>query len=822
MKTKKRNQTVAAVMGGVALLSALAAPFDVNLLFGAEPDAATGIDQQRRDERKRRFWDRHLPPAEYSRALEATGVLANKEVEVAVATMWLKAGPFGDFPQAAHNGRMRSIFLRATRDAYQIYAGASSGGLWISLVPFPNGAWASFGETLPNPAVAAIDVDPTNADVIFVGTGDWARYSGAGMYKTTDGGVTWTQVPLPVSPRAFFQILRHPSNSDLMYACCSEGAGGGSGEGGVLRSIDRGATWSLRLSGECTSLVMDPNNGSRQYAAMTRRGVDGINNGIYVTSNGWTSNTSIRHANLPSGTAFGRATLAISDGVTPRVAVLVDNGGDPSGIYQSTDGGVGWTDITPTVGSFSQVWHAQALAYRPGRALDMFAGSVDLIRTTDGGQSWHLARDDNIDAGHADITNLVFSPVTGPNVMWIMNDGGIYQQTLGVGLESWNGAGPTGLNCSQVHVLDAERYMGVIGLQDNGVLESFNSLGTWNRAAAADGFGVEITDQIAKVYWYIDGFWSDPLPTLRIWRKAYGVAGREAPIARQGSGWHESVFHDRYSDRMFLPGELDVRSSPESGTLAWTVDVNVASVGYGKHVFGSRLRPNELYLTYWDFPVISVLRKSGTTWSHEPRDLGWGSTVEQIYVSTDRAGESWAGAVGGGGQTRILHTVDYWQTWEDITGSLTAGGAIDAIAVTPLRPEIIYVGTEIGVFRSTDGGQTWGAFQTGLPVVAVTDINYVADPTHAVGQDKLVASTFGRGVYSRFIDAPALIYVDPGNLGTEEGTFDHPHNSLGEGITHTPSGGTLVLRGDDYSVSSQLLNTQMLLTAYDGTAWVGR
>ena len=768
---------------------------------------------------RRRYWDEAPSPVDYMNAYRATGQAAAREQAVAgavAATTWTRSGPLGNFPERDYNGRMGAIFLDAHAAGYDVYAGGSSGGLWWARGTDGEPQWASIGDGLPNPAVHAIAVDPDDFNRILVGTGDFNRYGGAGMFRTGDGGLTWTKVSLPVNPGDFFRLFHSPSNANAMYACSSEG---------IVRSLNRGWAWSVMENGFCTDLVMDSTNPLVQYAAFINKGVDGADNGVYKTEDAWITSRPIIDSDLPTGPSFARASLAICDGAEANLALLVETDGDLGGIFKSQDRGETWQRISPLAGmsGFGQIWHAQAIAVRPGVPNDVYVGSVVLWRTKDGGAHW--AQEPAY--GHADITQLHFDPITGPDVLWILNDGGIYKHVIGDILstvQSWNGSGETGLNCSQIHSLDAERDMQVIGTQDNGTLQSFDSGANWNFHVGGDGFGVEITDSLAQRYWYVDGFWSDPHPVLRIWRKPFGGSAQEAGLP--GDGWRERLFHDRFASRVYTAGAYALLSSPESGALGFTVDIPfpppLPDKANDSHVYGSRLRGDELYVTYWKETKLTVCRKSGGPWTtYTTPILTPGEAVDQVYVSTENPGESWAGINTDPGWPKLLHTTDYWRHWTDITGSLAPVKRVNAIAVTPMTPKQMFVGTDVGVFRSIDGGATWAPFQDGLPVVQVTDIFYVPDPNRS-GTDHLVVSTFGRGVYARPIAGPPLTYVDPNQVGVEDGMFANPYDTLLEGIGDTPASGWLVLRGDDHLISEPLLvHTNMLITAYDGSARIG-
>lgn len=805
-----RNLRRAVLIGMLSVIALPALPFaraqvKSNRSFAPDP--------------KRRYWDEALSPEKYMRAYHASGQAeaAKRDTAPAVApTGWTRSGPLGNFPERRYNGRMGAIFVDEHATGYDVYVGGSAGGLWWARGTDGEPAWTSIGETLPNPAVHAIAVDPADFDKIIVGTGDFNRYGGAGMFSTANGGATWTAVSLPVDPAAFFEIFHFPGDPNEMSACSSSG---------ILRSVDRGLNWDLMEDGLCTDLAIDESNPAIQYATFMGKGTDGVDNGVYKTTDGWLHSTRITDADLPSGEFFARASIAVCRGEEANLALLVETDGDLGGIFRSSDAGENWNRISPIGGlnGFGQIWHAQALTIRPGNPDDIFAGSVKLWRTVDGGSTWSLVAD----YGHADITQLHFDDASGDDKLWILNDGGIYKRTIpasGIGFtQSWNGAGATGLNCSQVHNLDAERDMQVIGLQDNGVLQSFDSGSSWNFYTGGDGFGVEIVDSLAERYWYVDGFWSDPHPTLRIWRKPFGSGKQEASI---GDHWHERLFYDRYADRVYSAGGDGVRSSPESGSLGFTLNINLPAPpddeANDKFVYGSRLHGDELYVTYWHAPKLTVCRKSGGVWfTNTTGSITSGYSVDQVYVSTEQPGESWAGIRTEPGYPKILHTTDYWNTWTDITGSLGPVHRVKTIAVTPMKSKQIFVGTDIGVFWTRDGGATWSPFQDGLPVVLCTDIHYVPDPNRS-GTDKLVVATFGRGVYSRSIAGPPLTYVDQDFDGDEDGMFANPYNTVVEGVADTPPGGTMVLRGDDYPVTSPLLiNTEMLIRPYDGSALLG-
>lgn len=790
-------------------------------VWTAAPAQAQSLRGKRRfpPDPKRRYWDEALSPIDYMKAYRATGQAEARAKEAAgsvAATRWTRKGPLGDFPERRYNGRMGAIFLDEYSGGYDVYAGGSSGGLWWARGTTGVPQWTSIGDGLPNPAVHAITINPGNLSDIIVGTGDHRRYGGGGMFRTTDGGLTWNPVSLPDTPAGFFRIVRSPDNPNAMWACSTSG---------ILRSLNWGTTWSVMEGGVCTDMVMDPTDPGVQYAVFYGKGTDGVDNGVYKTDDFWVTSKHIQDSDLPAGVLFERASLAICDGAEDNLALLVETDNDLGGIFKSDDHGETWGRISPFGGlnGFGQIWHAQAIAIRPGNPDDIYAGSVKLWRTVNGGSSWAVV----LDYGHADITQLHFDPASGADVLWILNDGGIYKHTINDffgSTQSWNGSGDTGLNCSQIGDFDAERNMQVIGLQDNGTLQSFDAGNSWNFYVGGDGFAAEIIDSLAQRYWFSDGFWSDPHPTIRIWRKPFGGGRQEAVLP--SDGWRDRIFYDRHAGRVYTAGAYGLESSVETGSLGFTVDLPlpppVPDESNDSRVYGSQLYGDELYITYWEEPKLTIRRKVGGSWTTRTTgNLGTAISVDHVYVSKENPGESWAGLYGWPTWQKILHTTDHWQSWTDITGSLANLVRVKAITVTPMNRKQMFVGTDLGVFRSGDGGTTWVPFQDGLPIVMVTDIYYVPDPNRS-GTDRLVVSTYGRGVYSRPISGPPLTYVDPDHVGDEDGMFPHPYDTIEEGVANTPAGGVLALRGREHPVSAPLLiNTQMMIRCYDGSAYIG-
>ncbi|MEK9138052.1 MAG: hypothetical protein AAB393_13075, partial [Bacteroidota bacterium] len=714
---------------------------------------------------------------------------------------WTSLGPAGGVSPFGFNGRISGVSIVSSGGNSFIYVGGSSGGLWKSSLSAPG--WISLGDGLPNQSVRGFAVNPSNLNEIIVGTGDFQRFPGAGMYRTSNGGSSWSFVPLPigVTPSAFYRVIYLPGNTSVVLAAS---------DGGVLRSTNGGSNWTVTLSGHATDLGIDPSNPLIQYTCVASI----ANPGVYKSTD-----AGVTWAWKPALVGiWGRASLAICRDAPNNIAVMVEGNNTLQAVIRSSNGGDTWTVITSNIRSLhgfdgGQIFHAQAIAFRPTNPNAIFVGGVKVAFSVDGGQNW-LQMGDEVHK-HDDVTQLYFSDITGTTVLWICNDGGIFRYPLGGTTENWNGLGTTGLRCSQVDYMDAQRTMVVMGLQDDGILRSTASGSDWETISVSDGFDCEITDDLTLEFWYSDGIYSGP--AAQVFKQP--LTG--PPQATNNFDNQVGLFFDRFVNRVYSTGPR-INSSPRASP-SWSTDANLTSGYGGGRIFGSPLVGRTLYVAGGPNAGIAICRYNGS-WDTSYYSFSFtpGEGVETIFTSTDNEGEAWVGlkrAVTG--MPMLFQTLDYGMSWQNRTGTLSGLKSIRAIITKPLNPREVYVGTDIGVFRSLDGGVTWSPFQDGLPIVSCTDLRYIIDPAHS-GNDKLIVATYGRGLYERTITTSPIVYTDQTASGFEDGTFEHPYNTMGEGITIVPTNGMLGLRGGQTFTVTVSLSRPMTIKSYGGVATINR
>jgi photosystem II stability/assembly factor-like uncharacterized protein len=724
---------------------------------------------------------------------------------------WTSIGPKGHFGVGETHGRVRSIHIQPFGGGHYVYIGASGGGLWRAdgLV---GPEWQSLGENLPNPSVGAFAVHPLIPDDILVGTGDFNRYQGGGMFHTTDGGQTWTSIALPIIPGAFFRVHYLPGNLNTMVAAT---------DAGLFRSASGpDGPWQIVLGGQVSDLILHPSDSRIQFASRVSSGANN-DGGIYKSIDSGQTWTQLTTTGTPTNlNNFGLARIAICRDQPNVMAFVYEWGVVTRGVRKSVDGGMTWTDITGTVG-LGQTDHTLAIAIRPNNPSEILVGANNIFRSVDGGQTWVYS--DNIKP-HQDQTQLYFNFVTGDNVMWECNDGGIFRVDLDANTwVSWNGTAAGNLSISTIADMDARGGVRAAGFQDDGAAGSGDSGASWTGYSCCDVYNLAVTDVSPPTFWYNN---QPGGPTLKqvIGGGEQDVSDSNSRLINLATDPFSSKVYGLLTDADGLPS-LVSRPFDASGVGLWTREATNLPAG----VTGIAVNPLDGQTIYlWNSSgVVTVMGRSAGNWGvvrvYPVAEINW--AIGALIASPSSRGEVWAGIAssiawcGGritlGGQTRILHTRDDWQHAEALGDLPSAAGQITGMAVSPSDSRQLFVSTDRGVYCSQDGGNTWQAFQTGLPAsVYCTRLKYV-ESLSPLDNDKLVLATCGRGMYERELPRGGIVYVDQrNNSGMENGTREHPFNTLIEGINATSGCGTMALNGATIYQSTGFTKP-MTITAYE-------
>ncbi|MEK9139364.1 MAG: hypothetical protein AAB393_19780, partial [Bacteroidota bacterium] len=318
-----------------------------------------------------------------------------------LATSWTSLGPYGmNVPGGAkYSGRILDIEVDGTPTTR---LAAASGGLWGFFLFFPVG----FTTSLSSQAIGTFDSDPTNEQIIFVGTGEPYQRGGTGMWRTANRGDTWTYVSLSPTPSGFYRIRFNPGSSSIIHAVSPSG---------YYRSTNSGTSWVRTLTGDATDLAINPTSPSIMYTAIW-------GTGVYKTTDGGTTWSQMTTGGIPTADV-GRTAISLCASSPNTVYVAIGKNSDDSmlGVYKTTNGGTSWSNVSPGVNYMGgQAWYDNTIGVSPTDANNVLAGGVTLQRTTNGGTSWTQINDPNVHVDHHAITwNSAGTSV------WNGNDGGM-------------------------------------------------------------------------------------------------------------------------------------------------------------------------------------------------------------------------------------------------------------------------------------------------------------------------------------------------------------------------------------------------------------
>jgi len=676
---------------------------------------------------------------------------------------------------AVMSGRISAIDAVQVGDRLTVYAGAASGGLWKSL----DGA-VTFTPIFDKycQSIGDVRIAPSDPKTIWVGTGEpWVRNSvsaGDGVYKSTNGGDDWTRVGLDSTER-ISRLCIDPKNAERVFVGALGPLWNAGGQRGVYRTTDGGRSWTRVLYVDentgCGDLAMDPSNPDILYASMWqfRRKPwafvsGGPGSGFYRTTDGGATWTKLTRG-LPNET-LGRVAVDVSPADSKRVYAVVE-ARDKGGLYRSDDRGESWTLVSTSQGVTIRPFYFARIVAHPKEADKVYKPGMGLQFSDDGGRTF---------AGmaattHSDHHALWLNP-TRPTEMLLGTDGGVYVSEDGGIHFRLVGSLPV----SQFyHVsLDSKWPYNVYGgLQDNG---------TWmGPSQASDGIGARHWRNIDGG----DGFWAfvDPHDedvayteyqggSLSRFRKSTGETKNIAPMQRVGDpklrfNWNTPIHVGAASGRLYYGAQFLYRSADRGDTwerispdlttndpakqqqeASGGVSVDNSSAENHCTIFAICESPKngEVVWAGTDDGNLQLTRDGGRTWANVVKNVPglpahtWVSHVEASPYAEGTAFATFDGHATGDMRTYVYRTTDYGRTWTSLTTDALASFA-HMIKQDPVNPDLLFLGTEHGLYLTVDGGRQWGQMTPGLPNVPVRDL-----AIHPREGD-LVIATHGRGIY---------------------------------------------------------------------------
>lgn len=673
---------------------------------------------------------------------------------------WTSRGPspstFGGWTFGNVAGRIIALTKDATNNI--LYAGAASGGLWKSTDD--GTTWSSIFDAAGSLSVGAIAIDPSNPQIIWAGTGEnseWCEeYFGIGLARSTDGGATWqlrngAGGSSLQNLSAFGSIVVDPTDSNHLivggrYRDC---VNGNFLWGGLYTSTDAGATWTNRLNAAgIDKIERDPANPSLLWAAVENMGLMKSTNG----GDSWTLQTA---SGLPTG-QVGRAEVAVAPSNSNYVYVLFASGGGSPQFWRSTNGGTSWTMMTSGGSACDgQCWYNMVLRVHQTNPDLVLRGTIHIFRSTNGGSSWldlsgPWGSNQKV---HQDTHEFLMDPGN-PNNFYVGCDGGIWKSTdLGNTFSNRNG----NLNITQFyaignHPTNDDMIMG--GAQDNSSLVRSSS-DVWQlQTVTGDGFVCHFNPSNPSIQ-YITSYPSGTPSVLRSTDNGaswFLITGTSNGInAGDRANWVTPYLMDPSNPNTLYLGTQRVYKSINTGSNWSAVGPADMTGGGSETVFSlevSRASGSYVFAGTTDGKIWRTVN-AGVIWT----DISTGLPARSINdIAGDPATAARAfAAVGGFGTAHLYEHTG--------SGSWIARGAglpnVPANTVYARTSSEIYVGTDVGIYVSVDGGMNFAPFTSGMPEgTVVTDLKYT-DSTQT-----MTAGTYGRGAWQYTFSSSPCVYPD--------------------------------------------------------------
>ncbi|MBT8210910.1 MAG: hypothetical protein KJP14_10325, partial [Eudoraea sp.] len=677
---------------------------------------------------------------------------------------------------ALMSGRINDMEVHPTNPRI-IYAGTAGGGVWKS-----NDSGTTFNPIFDDycQSIGAVEVDPNDPDnTIYVGTGEtWTRNSvslGDGLYKTTDGGSNWKKIGFEKSER-IANVIVNPNNSQEVYVGVLGALWGDSEERGVYKSSDGGATWTKLLyvnpKTGCADLAMDPTDPNTLYASMWefRRTAwsfesGGANSALYKSTDGGATWNKI-HNGFPEG-KLGRLAIAVAP-TNPQVlyTVIEAEKDERKGLYRSNDGGANWEQLNNDFGITVRPFYFSRIVVDPKDENVVVKGGLSGSISRDGGKTFK-----NLGNMHSDIHDIAFS-IKDSDIMYVGTDGGVYR--------SWNG-GTTmeivqNLPLSQfyhISVDDAEPYNVYGGLQDNGSWYGPSSspggvnARDWESAGQGDGFRVLKHPTKPIIYsemqgadnvWRIDTERNliktiQPQPTRGVeklrfnWNPPMAISAFQPDRFYMGSQYlHKS--EDMGDSWEIISPDLTTNDPAKQNQEA-SGGLSVDNSGAENHttiftIAESPLDENVIWVGT-DDGNVQVSKDGGKSWTNTVANIPdlpantWCYHIEASSIDKGTAYAVFDGHTQNDMNPYAYKTTDYGASWINIING-EVEGPVRNIQEDYVNPNLLFLGTEFGLYITLDGGQSWSKFTNNMPAVAVHFIDLQKRT------NDLVMGTHGRGV----------------------------------------------------------------------------
>ena len=719
--------------------------------------------------------DENGPPtaAQLARALRQRQDVQAVEAKRAgiLPYQWQALGP------SSVGGRVRAIAFDP-RNTNRVLAGTASGGLWSS--NDLGASWQVDNDFLANLSITSLVFDPFTPGTVYLGTGEAsAGLVGFGAYRSTDNGATWALMPatsVDANPdwRFVNRIAASPSQAGLLLAGVTNATRNG---GGIYRSTDGGNSWSKVSAYQALDIAFDPNNARNALAGLA----DG---GLAYSTDGGASWSHTAQLMTPDSDNSGRAEIAFARSQPGRAYASLDNA--KGEVWRSDDSGATWTKLSNPKHLNVQGYYDNAIWVDPTDANHLLVAGLDIYRSTDGGATFTQVSDWRIapQSAHADHHALVSPPdySAARRVVLNGNDGGVYRADDVTRVDTGSGwtAANNGLAVTQFYSGSGPATAGgriVGGTQDNGSLMFSN--GAWTRYRGGDGGYVAVDPRNDRTIYgeyvylaihrsltgggtsaYICNGITEALPDDKDTDSKYCGASNT-----QAANFIAPFILDPNNPDRLLAGasSLWVTDNAAAPAPTWRA-IKPPTATASNYINAIAVAPGNSAIVWVGHNNGEVYRTSnGTvaspTWTRVGAGVLPGRLVQRITIDPDDPSRVIV-AVTGFSPDDVWETTDNGASWHSITGNLPQAPVFD-VKRNPQHPDWLYAATSVGLFTSEDRGKTWSTTNEGPANIRIRELFWIDANT-------LGAATYGRGMFKIGVNSTMPNYQDLWWGGTAE------------------------------------------------------
>ncbi len=669
-----------------------------------------------------------------------------------------------------------------------LYVGAASGGVWKS----ENGgsAWFPIFDSQPTQNIGALAIQQSNPSVVWVGTGEGnprnSMNLGRGIYKSMDGGTTWKSLGLEAT-KTIHRIITHPTNPDVVYVGAMGDPFTPNEHRGLYKTTDGGRTWEKILftnnQSGIADLVMDPQNPNKLIAVLYEHRrtpysftSGGSGSGLFITYDAGNSWKQLSEADgIPAG-ELGRIGVAIAPSDPNRVYAKIE--AEKNALYRSDDGGTTWYMVNDNPRfTNNRPFYFQELAVDskdPNRLYNIYQ---PLSVSYDGGKTFDpvpMIPADETKGIHADFHAFWVNPHD-PKHFIIGGDGGI-------GITHDHGKSwyfPETIPVAQFYQINVDNdrpYNVYGGMQDNG---NWSGSGyTWKRGGirtlywqylvGGDGFYIAPdkensrfgygTSQNGNLYRYdrLTGYYSSIKPhspsldtTLRFnWNAAFA----KDPFDENGVYYGSQFVHkstDKGATWEIISPDLSTNNPEHQKGDYGGLTLDISGAENYNSILAIAPSPLEKGIIWagTDDGQLHLTKNGGATWENltpNLKEMPKEAWIARIFASTYERGTAWVVVNNyrkGDYSPYLFKTDDFGKTWKRLAEATQVDGYALSFVQDPQEPNLVFLGTENGLWISTDEGNTWVQFKNGYPSVSTMDLKIQET------ESALIIGTFGRAIW---------------------------------------------------------------------------